>query len=68
MTSVKIQERDRLLDVNQVAQRLNVGRTTVYRLIESGDLPASRFGTAHCIRVREKDVVTFIEKRFDTDE
>lgn len=66
MTSVKTQER--LLDVNQVAQRLNVGRTTVYRLIESGDLPASRFGTAHCIRIREKDVITFIEKRFDTEE
>lgn len=66
MTSAKTQER--LLDVNQVAQRLNVGRTTVYRLIESGDLPASRFGTAHCIRIRETDVTAFIEKRLDTEE
>lgn len=66
MISAKPQER--LLDVNQVAKRLNVGRTTVYRLIESGDLPASRFGTAHCIRIREQDVITFIEKRLDTEE
>jgi len=57
----------KLLDVNQVAKRLKVGRTTVYRLIEQGDLPASRFGTAHCIRIRETDVVAFIEKRFDEE-
>jgi len=59
--------KERLLDVNQVAQRLNVGRTTVYRLIESGDLPASRFGTAHCIRILEKDVEKFIEKRMGAE-
>ena len=59
--------KQRHLDVNQVAQRLNVGRTTVYRLIESGKLPASRFGTAHCIRIRENDVEKFIENRFEAD-
>jgi len=59
--------KQRHLDVNQVAQILNVGRTTIYRLIESGKLPASRFGTAHCIRVRENDVKKFIEKRFESD-
>ena len=51
------------LDVNQVAARLSVSRSTVYRLIESGDLPASRLGTAHCIRILESDVEAFMKKR-----
>jgi len=55
--------KDRLMDVNQVAQRLCVSRSTVYRLIEQGDLPASKYGTAHCIRVTEKDVEIFRERR-----
>jgi len=59
--------KERLLDVNQVAQRLNVGRNTVYRLIESGELPASKFGTAYCIRIRESDVDSFIKRRFEMD-
>ena len=56
-------ERERLLDVNQVAHRLNVGRSTVYRLIEHGQLHASNHGTVYCIRVREKEVDEFISKR-----
>lgn len=60
-------KKSRLLDVSQVAQVLNVGRTTIYRLIQAGKLPASRFGTAHCIRIRENDVKKFIENRFKDD-
>ena len=53
----------RLLDVSQVAKRLNVSRSTVYRLIELGDLQASRFGTSYCIRVSESDVEDFKKDR-----
>lgn len=35
---------DELLVAKQVAERLNVHISTVYRLIESGDLRAHRFG------------------------
>ncbi len=59
--------KSRLLDVSQVAKRLNVGRTTIYRLIEAGELPASRFGTAHCIRILERDVEEFIKRRTSAD-
>jgi excisionase family DNA binding protein len=54
---------DRSLDVTQVAKRLSVSRSTVYRLIEQGDLPASRLGTAHCIRINESDVAAFMEMK-----
>lgn len=54
---------ERMLDVSQVAKRLNVGRTTVYRLINEGKLPASKLGTVYCIRVAESDVVRFLEER-----
>ena len=57
------QERMKVLDVNQVANRLHVSRDTVYRLIRSGELPASKLGTAHCIRICESDVKDFQEKR-----
>lgn len=57
--------KDRLMDVTQVAKRLCVGRSTVYRLIEQGDLPASKHGTAYCIRVREGDVEQFIRANRD---
>jgi len=53
----------RLLDVSQVAKRLNVSRSTVYRLIERGDLQASKFGTSYCIRVSESDVEDFRNDR-----
>ena len=36
----------KLLDVGAVAERLNVSRPTVYRLIAAGILPALRIGNA----------------------
>lgn len=59
--------RDPLLDVNQVSIRLNVSRRTVYRLIDSGDLPASKFGTAHCLRVKSSDVEFFKQQREEAE-
>ena len=50
---------EKVYDVNQAAKYLNLSRSSLYRLIEQGKLPASRFGTAHCIRVRLEDLETY---------
>ena len=38
---------DRLLTVQEVATRMRVSTMTVYRLIKTGDLPASRVGHSY---------------------
>ncbi len=43
-----------LLTVGQTARRLNVSRSSVYALIERGELPAIRLGRV--IRFRPEDV------------
>ena len=43
-----------------VAEYLGVNTRTVYRLIDEGELPAYKFGRV--IRLKESDVVTFIER------
>ncbi len=57
----------RPLDVNQAAKRLGVSSRTVYRLIESGDIPASRRGTKHCIRIEEDELRRFQQERADAE-
>jgi len=56
-------ERERLYDVRQAAKYLTVSIQTIYKLIQTGDLPASRLGTRHCIRIEEKDLKEFKEDR-----
>jgi len=58
----KKMNKDRLLDVSQVAARLNVSRSTVYRLISEGKLPASKMGTVYCIRILASDVEKFLNR------
>ena len=53
-----IKEHDRLMQVSEVAKKLNIGRSLTYRLIQSGDLPAVRI--SNCIRVRSSDLDEFI--------
>lgn len=48
------------LRVPQVAARLNVHRTTVYRAIESGDLAAVRLGGRKGLRVSEEALAEFV--------
>ena len=50
---------ERTYDVAQAAKYLNVSTSTIYRLIEFGDLPASRLGTVYCIRIRLEDLETY---------
>lgn len=54
--------RNRFLTVAEVAQELRVSTMTVYRLIKSEQLPATRVGKS--LRIREADVDRFLEGRF----
>lgn len=55
-----------LLTAAEVAERLNVCRSTVYSLISTGRLPAHRFGKGERrrggIRVPEAAVTTFLKE------
>lgn len=50
---------DRLLDVKTVAQRLGIGRRTVWTLAGAGQLPAP-LKLGRSVRWRESDVAAFI--------
>ena len=47
------------LTVEEIAARLRLSRMTVYRLIRSGELPASMFGRS--MRVKAVDLAAYIE-------
>jgi excisionase family DNA binding protein len=51
---------DRLLTVQEVAERMRVSNMTVYRLIQAGDLRATRVGRSY--RLREGDVETYLSR------
>ena len=46
----------------EVARQRRVSNMTVYRLVRSGQLPAVRVGRGY--RIREQDVVHYLETRF----
>ncbi len=48
-----------LFTVNELCESLRISRSTVYRLLRNGDLPAVR--VSGCIRFRREDVDRFIE-------
>jgi excisionase family DNA binding protein len=49
-----------LYNARDVAQRLGVARSTVWRLMDSGELPYVRFGRNR--RVEARALLRFIEK------
>jgi excisionase family DNA binding protein len=53
-------------DVSQVAKKLGIARSTVYRLIEAGELKAGRFGLKNGIRISEKELLRFKREREGT--
>lgn len=54
---------DKLLTIKEVAERLSIGRTTAYELVESGDLKAKRIGKGRgTLRVRPSDLELYINK------
>ncbi|CCK81220.1 helix-turn-helix transcriptional regulator [Desulfobacula toluolica] len=54
--------RDRLLNVDQVGQRLQCSRRHVYNLIEKGALPAFKIGSRQGIRVKESKIEKFLDE------
>jgi excisionase family DNA binding protein len=51
---------DAHLTVAQAAKRFNLGKRTIYRLVETGELDAARVGTA--IRIRPADLETYLAR------
>ena len=51
----------RLLNAQDVAGALNVGISTVYLLVERGELPSIRIGRS--VRIRPEDLEKFIESK-----
>ena len=54
-----------LLTVREVAERLRLGKSTVYLLIHRGDLPAVRFGSS--VRVPEALFEKWLSERVQGD-
>ena len=53
----------RFATVDEVADLMRVSRTTVYRMIREGALPAVRLGRGY--RLREEAVHRYLQDRFD---
>lgn len=51
------------LEVSTVSKRLNVSAMTVYRLVKKQSLRGAKFGVSGCMRVSEKSVVEFEQRR-----
>lgn len=51
----------RLLNAQDIAVALNIGLSTVYLLLERGELPNIRIGRS--IRIRPEDLEEFIESK-----
>jgi len=49
-----------LLKPKEVANRLNISRSLVYQLIQSGDIPVVRIKST--VRIKSSDLETFILK------
>jgi excisionase family DNA binding protein len=52
----------RFLTVTEVARQLRVSNMTVYRLVNSGQLPAVRVGRGY--RITEEGVRKYLEQRY----
>lgn len=57
---------DRLLTVRELAERLRVTPTCVYRWLGEGRLPAVRF-SKRCVRFRESDVQQLLDQLRNAD-
>lgn len=51
-----------MLTVKDVANRLRISQTTVYRMIQSGDLKAIRIGAGFRFRIEEEALQQFIDR------
>ena len=56
------ESRPRFVTVAEVANQLRVSNMTVYRLIQSDRLPATRVGRSY--RIREEDVDRYLAEQY----
>ena len=59
--SIEEKTLSRLLNAQEVAAALNMGLSTVYILVERGELPSIRIGRS--VRIRPEDLEKFIESK-----
>jgi excisionase family DNA binding protein len=59
---VRVQPDQRYVTVAEVAAQLRVSNMTVYRLIQSGELAATRVGRSY--RLREEDVDHYLAEQY----
>ncbi len=59
--SIEEKTLSRLLNAQEVAAALNMGLSTVYMLVERGELPSIRIGRS--VRIRPEDLEKFIESK-----
>jgi excisionase family DNA binding protein len=57
------ESRPRFVTVAEVADQLRVSNMTVYRLIQSGQLPSTRVGRSY--RIREEDVDRYLAEQYN---
>jgi len=58
-----MEQKDRILNVEQVRERLKCSRAHVYNLINAGEIDSFRVGRQKGVRIRESVVVRFIQKK-----
>jgi excisionase family DNA binding protein len=56
------ESRSRFVTVAEVADLLRVSNMTVYRLVQSGQLPATRVGRSY--RIREEDLDSYLAQQY----
>ncbi|MDQ2725669.1 MAG: helix-turn-helix domain-containing protein [Actinomycetota bacterium] len=56
-------DRSRFVTVSEVADQLRVSNMTVYRLVQSGQLPAVRVGRSY--RIRAEDVDRYLAEQYN---
>ena len=59
--SIEEKTLSRLLNAQDVAAALKMGLSTVYMLVERGELPSIRIGRS--VRIRPEDLEKFIESK-----
>jgi len=57
------ESRPRFVTVAEVADQLRVSNMTVYRLVQSGQLPAVRVGRSY--RIREEDLDRYLADQYN---
>lgn len=56
-------KKDKLLTVQQVATRKGISTSSVYALINSGELASENTGPKKCIKIKESELERFTEHR-----